>query len=291
MSLLTKKRYASVICEQLGHKSLCGKALHFLTYSMHNNCDDRAREVAKFVIDIITLESFRDVPGSMKSLLVAFTPKVREEITSMLDEDYDLNSQGELVDSDEDSQGNLRDFIEYSEEDEDDSESGDYSGSSRGSIGKDDSEGSSDESRSHIDVKVDKVENNDSDSSTSHQSEKKIEKNLKKNVNQPIDTSSARGRKLAAALADTDDDDEQAPEPRTPSRAIARKDGSKVVVSLMSDEDESEKVERTSRRKPLQSAALIDLTSSVEKTPRPDKNQNHNLKRKRIKLSTSDDEL
>jgi hypothetical protein len=117
-----KKRYAAIICQTLSHKSFCAKALHYFTYSLHRNRNESPREVAKFIADIITLDSFRDVPGSMKCVLDTFSEQVREELTVLLDEHFYIDAQGEMRESDEDSEGNLKDFIEDSDEDEDEEE-------------------------------------------------------------------------------------------------------------------------------------------------------------------------
>ena len=117
-----KKRYAAIVCQNLPHKGLCGKALHHITYCLHRGNNEQPREVAKFIADIIVLESFRDVSGPMKAVMAGLSEGVREELKVLLDENFDVDSDGEIRDSDEDSNGNLRDFIDPSDEEDEDEE-------------------------------------------------------------------------------------------------------------------------------------------------------------------------
>lgn len=66
-----------------------------------------AGEAAGFVCDIATLDFFQDILGSMKEFLRELAP-LREEVEALLDETCHRDKDGEIVDSDADSEGNLR---------------------------------------------------------------------------------------------------------------------------------------------------------------------------------------
>lgn len=101
MELRESQRYARQLCEHSPSKRICGKILNQFTSSMTESA------AAAFAYDIITMDFFQDVQGAMKDLLRE-VPTFREQLESLLDESHRRDKDGEILDSDADSQGNLR---------------------------------------------------------------------------------------------------------------------------------------------------------------------------------------
>jgi hypothetical protein len=95
------QRYARQLCEHSPSKRVCGKILLKFTSGMS------AGEAASFICDIVTLDFFQDVAGTMKEFLREVAP-IRDEVEALLDESCRRDKDGEIVDSDADSEGNLR---------------------------------------------------------------------------------------------------------------------------------------------------------------------------------------
>lgn len=95
------QRYARQLCEHSPSKRVCGKILLKFTTGLD------AMAAASYICDIITLDFFQDVAGKMKEFLPALGP-LRAHVEALLDESYNRDKDGEIVDSDADSEGNLR---------------------------------------------------------------------------------------------------------------------------------------------------------------------------------------
>lgn len=95
------QRYARQLCEHSNSKRLCGRVLHKFTSGLSSF------EAAAFIYDIITLDFFQDVRGSTKDMMGEL-PRAREQLESLLNASHNLDADGEIVDSDADSEGNLR---------------------------------------------------------------------------------------------------------------------------------------------------------------------------------------
>ena len=64
-------------------------------------------EAASFVYDIVTLDFFQDISGKMKEFqreIAAFS----DELDDLINETHQRDKDGEIVDSDADSEGNLK---------------------------------------------------------------------------------------------------------------------------------------------------------------------------------------
>lgn len=60
MDLRQSQRYARLLCEHSDNKRLCGRILH--TFTAHMS----PAEAASYLYDIVTLDFFQDMRGSMK---------------------------------------------------------------------------------------------------------------------------------------------------------------------------------------------------------------------------------
>ena len=101
MELRESQRYARVICEHADNKRTCGRILNKFTYSY-------TEEIASiFVHEIITLDFFQDLKGTIKEFLIEL-PRIYEQVNRLLSETHRRNNNGEILESDEDSQGNLK---------------------------------------------------------------------------------------------------------------------------------------------------------------------------------------
>ena len=100
MDYRESQRYAKEICEHCESKGNCGMTLHKFTAGMSES------EAASFVHDLITLDFFADLRGSLKDFLLEMH-RCRAEVEALLSESHERDKNGELRDSDEDSEGNL----------------------------------------------------------------------------------------------------------------------------------------------------------------------------------------
>ena len=100
--LFYRKRLAKVICEHCEKKRSCGRILNIFT---SNFCDPNA---ASFIYDIIGLDFYLDLQGKTSSFMMEIRSPVRELLRSLLSESDMVDDDGEIVESDADSDGNLR---------------------------------------------------------------------------------------------------------------------------------------------------------------------------------------
>jgi hypothetical protein len=102
MSLRELSRFACVLCEHAKSKAICGRALDLLTSNLE------VQAASEVIFDVITLDFFYEVPGEM-NLCLDQLARCKEPVTALLDEHFHRREQtGDLMDSDEDSEGNLR---------------------------------------------------------------------------------------------------------------------------------------------------------------------------------------
>lgn len=101
MDMRETQRFARQLCEHSSSKQICGQILKKFTTGMS------VGEAASFVYDIVTLDFFQDIPGKMKSFqreVAAFA----DELDELINETHNRDKDGEIIDSDADSDGNLR---------------------------------------------------------------------------------------------------------------------------------------------------------------------------------------
>jgi len=96
-------RYVVKLSQHASSKRICGMLLADFTANMSS------QEAIGFVDDVISHDFFHDLRGSLTDLL-SYLPDIRTELTQLFEHRQSL-SNGELVDSDEDEEGNLRDFV------------------------------------------------------------------------------------------------------------------------------------------------------------------------------------
>lgn len=116
---MESQKLAQLICSNSTDKQTCGKILNIFTSKIEQN------EAVSYIYDIITLDFFQDLRGNMQHFLYEIKPGVKEMVDALLTESYKRTSNGDLMDSDEDSEGNLVGFIAddvSGSEDDDDEE-------------------------------------------------------------------------------------------------------------------------------------------------------------------------
>lgn len=101
MDYRESQRYARQLCEHSASKRLCGRVLHKFTSGLTSS------EAAAYMYDIITLDFFQDIRGSTKDLMKEI-PRAQEQLEALLNASHNLDKDGEIIDSDADSEGNLR---------------------------------------------------------------------------------------------------------------------------------------------------------------------------------------
>lgn len=95
------QRYARTICEHSGSKANCGRVLRQFSSSLP------AREAPHFVFEVMSLDFFRDLTGSLQQFLRELGG-VGEAVDGLISEAHDRDDDGEIVESDADSHGDLK---------------------------------------------------------------------------------------------------------------------------------------------------------------------------------------
>ena len=103
MSNSERLRYAVALCEHCRTKVICGKILEQITSKLE------VQPAAELIVDVITLDFFPEINGTLKECLAQLT-RAREQVEAILDEEgFERKSEsGDIIESDEDSEGNLR---------------------------------------------------------------------------------------------------------------------------------------------------------------------------------------
>lgn len=97
------KAYATVLCEYCPSTEYCGRVLEQITSKLE------VQAAAEVIVDVITLDFFPEISGTMKECLAQLT-RAKEQVEAILDDEgYERKSEsGDIIESDEDSEGNLR---------------------------------------------------------------------------------------------------------------------------------------------------------------------------------------
>lgn len=101
MNVLQFRRFARVLCDHSKTKMLCGRVLNLFA------CRMSASEACSFICDIVSYDFFMDLTGDMEKFYKEM-PDVADDVQSLLSSTRDMDSDGNLIDSDEDESGNLR---------------------------------------------------------------------------------------------------------------------------------------------------------------------------------------
>ena len=96
------QRYARAICEHSGSKANCGRVLRQFSSSLPT------REAPHFVFEVISLDFFRDLTGTVQQFLRELGSCVGDAVDGLLSEAHDRDGDGEIVESDADSHGDLK---------------------------------------------------------------------------------------------------------------------------------------------------------------------------------------
>ncbi|KAJ1430854.1 hypothetical protein B484DRAFT_448660 [Ochromonadaceae sp. CCMP2298] len=104
-------RFARMICEYSETKGNCGLVLSKFGAGLSS------AQALGLVSSILSKDFFRDLSGKMNRFLEQLGP-LRELAETLLDAKYRRDEGGELLESDQDSTGNLRGFVEDDEDDE-----------------------------------------------------------------------------------------------------------------------------------------------------------------------------
>ena len=89
-----------MLCEHASSKAQCGMILDAITHTLDENL------ASDLIMDIVQMDFFLDIPGKTKEFIDQLTG-LRELIHSFM-QDFRCNEDGDILASDEDSEGNLR---------------------------------------------------------------------------------------------------------------------------------------------------------------------------------------
>ena len=67
-------------------------------------------EAISFIHEVISRDFFLDLSGSIKDFVRKLS-KIEEELTALLNELFSFGEDGEVIEEDEDEDGNLKDFV------------------------------------------------------------------------------------------------------------------------------------------------------------------------------------
>lgn len=101
MNVQQFRRFARVICDHSRSKATCGRVLNIFASRMSSS------EACSFICDIVSYDFFMDLTGKIKKFY-AQLPEIKDDLKSMITSSRNVDSKGNLVDSDEDESGNLR---------------------------------------------------------------------------------------------------------------------------------------------------------------------------------------
>jgi hypothetical protein len=113
MNLSELRLFSKVLCEHSKSKSVAGRVLDLITQSDKLDLE----QASELLYDIVTMDFFYEIPGDMNSFLAQFgraeeenkKPGLKERVIELLEENYRRNeTTGDLIESDEDSEGNLK---------------------------------------------------------------------------------------------------------------------------------------------------------------------------------------
>jgi hypothetical protein len=112
MNLSELRLFSKVLCEHSKSKSVAGRVLDLITQSDKLDLE----QASEHLYDIVTMDFFYEIPGDMNSFLAHLgrgeenkKPGLKERVIELLEENYRRNeTTGDLIESDEDSEGNLK---------------------------------------------------------------------------------------------------------------------------------------------------------------------------------------
>jgi hypothetical protein len=102
MSSHGQKLCCSKLCLSSDTKRNSGIIIDVFTSSLSDE------EAASFAYDIVTLDYFLDLSGGMNDFLNQIRLPVRQVLDALISESHKLDADGNIVESDADSDGNLR---------------------------------------------------------------------------------------------------------------------------------------------------------------------------------------
>jgi len=95
------QRYARAICEHSGSKANCGRVLHRFSSALPDV------EAPHFVFEVISLDFFRDLSGTVQQFLRE-VGSIGDVVDGLISEAHHRDGDGEIVESDADSHGDLK---------------------------------------------------------------------------------------------------------------------------------------------------------------------------------------
>mmetsp|Transcript_11376 Transcript_11376/g.15640 ORF Transcript_11376/g.15640 Transcript_11376/m.15640 type:complete len:326 (+) Transcript_11376:73-1050(+) len=273
MSFRERTSYCVRLSTTLDNRRDCGLVARVFTSDL---TDD---EAVNFLSDVVTRDFFYELGGKVKDFLIHIRPSLQSMVEPMLTDAYNIGPDGNIVESDEDSNGNLRGFITS---DSDDSQVGRVvvaNGRKRSKMVRAESSNSSNGN-----------EGNESEDNASNNDEEDEE-----------DAASDDGENDASDAKNSDDDEEEEDneEGSASDDDADQNDESEVSIHRAPDEDDNgddessgheadrDESDKVSELDDLQSVA--ENESSVEESER-EVDSPPPRSRKRRKVDVSDDE-
>ena len=105
------KRVCSTLCSHAGSKRNCGNILGVFTQDLPTNA------AVEYAHDIISTDFFVDLGGNIKTLYKQL-PEIGAQLQAHVEALWDVDGDGEIIDSETDENGNLVGFVVDDEDDE-----------------------------------------------------------------------------------------------------------------------------------------------------------------------------
>ena len=102
MTIQQRKQFCCRLCCAMDSKRLCGQVANIFTSDLSQE------EAASFMYDIVTLDFFLDLEGNMQDFLKQVRKPAREVLEHLVSSSFNTDTNGDILESDADSDGNLR---------------------------------------------------------------------------------------------------------------------------------------------------------------------------------------
>lgn len=102
MLLQDRKKFCMQLCSVADSKRVCGLITNIFT------ADLSVQESAHFIFDIVSSDNFLDMQGNMANFQEQIRNQVWKVLEPLIASNFSLDCNGDIVESDADSNGNLR---------------------------------------------------------------------------------------------------------------------------------------------------------------------------------------
>ena len=107
MLLQDRKKFCMQLCSTADSKRVCGLVVNIFTGDLS------VQEAANFIFDILSSDYFLDMQGNMAAFQQQIRTPVREALQPIISNNLSVDHNGDILESDADSNGNLRYMLTF----------------------------------------------------------------------------------------------------------------------------------------------------------------------------------